>query len=202
MNNYNIIFLDIDGVMNSDQYNRWKYKNHMRAKGFGSIDPRECYRMARFCEKYNIKLVISSSWRNGNSWKETYEEFMEEGFKDLPYRHHGMKVLAPYIVGVTPYAESRHRGQEIQYFFDIVDGKYPKYKKVMKEDFNILSWCIIDDDDDMLEYQKKNFVQTNPLIGITRKDYKKVLKILFQDEYKKCLEDQNYFIEKYCKYER
>lgn len=178
MNNYKIIFLDIDGVLNSDQYNRWKYKHHMRNQGFGSIDPRECYRMARFCEEHNVKLVISSSWRNGNSWKQTYDEFMNEGFEDLPYRHHGMKVLAPYIVGVTPYCESRHRGTEIQCFFDITNGKYPTYKKVMKEDFVISNYCIVDDDDDMLKSQMNNFVQTDPLIGITRKDYRKIKQIL------------------------
>ena len=198
MNKYNVIFLDIDGVMNSDQYNRWVYKHHMHNKGYGSIDPRECYRMARFCEKYNIKLIISSSWRNGNSWQQTYDEFMNEGFEGLPYRHHGMKVLAPYIVGVTPYSTSRHRGQEIQYFFDITNGKYQGYKKVMKEDFQILSWCIVDDDNDMLDNQLDHLVQTNPLIGITRKDYDKILKILFFNEYKKCLEDINYF-KKYIK---
>ena len=176
MNKYKIIFLDIDGVMNSDQYNRYKYKHHIRK--WGSIDPRECHRMARFCEKYNIKLVISSSWRNGNSWEATYKEFMNEGFEDLPYRHHGMKVLAPYIVGVTPYCESRHRGTEIQVFFDIVSGKYPEYKRVMKEDFEIESYCIVDDDDDILESQMINFVQTNFLIGITRKDYIKIKNIL------------------------
>lgn len=178
MNNYKIIFLDIDGVLNSDQYNRWKYKHHMRNQGFGSIDPRECYRMARFCEEHNVKLVISSSWRNGNSWKQTYDEFINEGFEDLPYRHHGMKVLAPYIVGVTPYCESRHRGTEIQCFFDITNGKYPTYKKVMKEDFVISNYCIVDDDDDMLKSQMNNFVQTDPLIGITRKDYRKIKQIL------------------------
>ena len=178
MNNYKIIFLDIDGVLNSDQYNRWKHKHHMRNQGFGSIDPRECYRMARFCEEHNVKLVISSSWRNGNSWKQTYDEFMNEGFEDLPYRHHGMKVLAPYIVGVTPYCESRHRGTEIQCFFDITNGKYPVYKKVMKEDFVIANYCIVDDDDDMLKSQMNNFVQTDPLIGITRKNYRKIKQIL------------------------
>jgi len=176
MKEYNIIFLDIDGVMNSDQYNRYKYKHHKRV--WGSIDPRECYRMSRFCKDYNVKLVISSSWRNGNSWESTYKEFMNEGFEDLPHRHHGMKEIAPYIVGVTPYCESRHRGTEIQAFFDIVNGKYPAYKKLMKEDFTILNYCIVDDDNDMLESQKNNFVQTNPLIGITRKNYHKIKQIL------------------------
>ena len=175
---YSVIFLDIDGVMNSDQYNRWKFKHHMKSKGYGSIDPRECHRMARFCKKYNVRLIISSSWRNGNSWEATYKEFMNEGFEDLPYRHHGMKLLAPYIVGVTPYCESRHRGTEIQAFFDIVAGKYPDYRILMKEDFEIESYCIVDDDNDMLEEQMNNFVQTNFLIGITRKDYIKIKNIL------------------------
>lgn len=177
MKEYKIIFLDIDGVMNSDQYNRYKYKHHIRK--WGSIDPRECYRMSRFCEKYGIKLVISSSWRNGNSWEATYKEFMNEGFEELPYRHHGMKLLAPYIVGVTPYCESRNRGEEIQAFFDIVNGKYPKGNRIlMKEDFTILNYCIVDDDNDMLKNQMNNFVQTDFLIGLTRKNYRKIKQIL------------------------
>ena len=35
-----------------------------------------------------------------------------------------------------------------------------------------------DDDDDMLKSQMNNFVQTDPLIGITRKDYRKIKHIL------------------------
>ena len=187
---YNIIFLDIDGVMNSEQYVRWNHRHHHR---YGSIDPRECYRLARFCEKYNIRLVISSSWRNGNSWKETYDEFMNEGMLELPYRHHGMKIIAPYIVGVTPYCKSRHRGTEIKAFFDIVDGKYPGFKKLMKEDFTIGGWCIVDDDNDMLEEQLDYFVQTKFMTGLTRNDYNRILKIIYYNELKKCLEDFNYF---------
>lgn len=193
---YSIIFLDIDGVMNSDQYNRYKY-NHKKRE-WGSIDPRECHRMARFCSKYNIKLVISSSWRNGNSWEKTYNEFLNEGFESLPYKHHGMKLLAPYIIGVTPYCKSRNRGEEIKVFFDIVDGKYPEYKKVMKNDFMISSYCIVDDDNDILESQMKNFVQTDPLIGLTRKNYDDILWILYRQEYKKCREDYEVF-KKYVK---
>ena len=177
MKEYKIIFLDIDGVMNSDQYNRYKYKHHIRK--WGSIDPRECYRMSRFCEKYGIKLVISSSWRNANSWEATYKEFMNEGFEELPYRHHGMKLLAPYIVGVTPYCESRNRGEEIQAFCDIVNGKYPKANRIlMKEDFVISNYCIVDDNNDILKNQMNNFVQTDFLIGLTRKNYKKIKEIL------------------------
>jgi hypothetical protein len=48
----------------------------------------------------------------------------------------------------------------------------------MKEDFVISNYCIVDDDDDMLKSQMNNFVQTDPLIGITRKDYRKIKQIL------------------------
>lgn len=171
MNNYKIIFLDIDGVLNSVQYDLWNYNHQHR---YGLLDPRECHRLIRFCEENNIKLVISSSWRNGNSYNECVKEFLEDGKS----KHHGLELLVPYIVGVTPYAKSRHRGQEIQYFFDITNGKYPEYKKVMKEDFVILNYCIVDDDNDMLEHQKKNFVQTNPWTGLTKKDYRKIKQIL------------------------
>lgn len=172
MKEYKIIFLDIDGVMNSVQYDCWRQNKKLNKLRYGSIDPRECYRMSRFCEKYGIKLVISSSWRNANSWEATYKEFMNEGFEELLYRHHGMKLLAPYIVGVTPYCESRNRGEEIQAFCDIVNGKCPKDNRIlMKEDFTILNYCIVDDDNDILKNQMNNFVQTRFL----NRSYKKKL---------------------------
>ena len=118
---------------------------------------------------------------------------MNEGMLELPYRHHGMKIIAPYIVGVTPYCESRHRGTEIKAFFDIVDGKYPDFKKLMKEDFTIGGWCIVDDDNDMLEEQLDHFVQTKFMNGLTRNDYNRILKIIYYNELKKCLEDFSYF---------
>ena len=182
MNLYKVIFLDIDGVMNSAQYDCWRRKNHI--KKYGSIDPRECHRMANFCEKYNVKLVISSTWRNGNSWKETYEEFIREGIEDLPYRHYGMKYLAPYIIGTTPYSKSRHRGTEIQLFIDIMNdhinnvGEYKDYWKIHKEPFIIENYCIVDDDNDILKTQLNNFVQTDFLTGLTRKNYINIKKIL------------------------
>ena len=43
-----------------------------------------------------------------------------------------------------------------------------------------------------------NFVQTNPLIGLTRKNYNEILWILYRQEYKKCREDFEVF-KKYIK---
>ena len=51
-------------------------------------------------------------------------------------------------------------------------------KKVMKEDFAISEYCIVDDDSDMLDTQMSNFVQTNTWKGITENDYIKIKQIL------------------------
>ena len=170
MKKYKVIFLDIDGVLNSVEFNIWKKDNKVKC---GSINPKECQRLDKFCTEYDIKLVISSTWRNGNSYIECITDFKNE-IKDEP----GLELIIPHIVGVTPYSKSRHRGQEIQYFFDIAAGKYPEYKKVMKEDFAISEYCIVDDDSDMLDTQMSNFVQTNTWKGITENDYIKIKQIL------------------------
>ena len=57
-------------------------------------------------------------------------------------------------------------------------NKYKKWHQIFKEQFIIDKYCIVDDDNDMLNDQFNNFVQTDPLIGITRKDYCKIIKIL------------------------
>ena len=39
-------------------------------------------------------------------------------------------------------------------------------------------YCIVDDDNDMLENQLEKFVQTDFMVGITKNDYNKIRKIL------------------------
>lgn len=171
MNEYNVIFLDIDGVLNSEQYFCWNHNRHYR---YGDIDPRETYRLYRFCKKYNVKLVISSTWRNGNGVNLTIDEFKDE-------HHHPLEILTEFIVGVTPYSNSRNRGTEIKYFFEIINdknGKYKDYYDIFTERFHIKNYCIVDDDTDMLEEQLPYFVNTNFKNGLTRKDYKKIKHIL------------------------
>lgn len=177
MNSYKVIFLDIDGVINSVQYEIW---NHNHKHRYGLVDPREIHRLVRFIDKYNIKLVISSSWRNGNSYKDCIDELLKDS-----KRHHDLDLLIPYIIGVTPYHNSRHRGTEIGIFIDVLydyncenSNKMQSYYPIYKEHFEIEKYVIVDDDNDMLDEQMKNLIQTNAWTGLTKKDYRKIKKIL------------------------
>ena len=119
---FNIIFLDIDGVLNG--YNKWnllgwnivkriKYKPlelwYKRiTKPFG-IHESKVKRLAKIVKATNAKIVMTSSWRYG-WWNLPYEEQYEDQ-KQLT------DLLNKYIIEVidiTPALKSGVRGKEIK----------------------------------------------------------------------------------------
>lgn len=148
-----IIFLDIDGVLNSNKFFEDRYNKGYR--NYVAVDEETCKDFVKFISDNNIKLVISSTWRLDNI------EHTQECFNEYP----GLNLLNPYIVGVTPKSYSGIRGKEIKYFLEHTD-------------LNINSYVIIDDDTDMLEEQQPYFIQINNLIGLQKTDYKNILNIL------------------------
>lgn len=62
-----VIFLDIDGVLNSDNFFTSKYHDRlMLSKGEHGVmhDPRACALLGKIKKATNCKIVMSSSWRN------------------------------------------------------------------------------------------------------------------------------------------
>ena len=57
------------------------------------------------------------------------------------------------IFGITGISQTRYRGFEIQNYLDTQK--------------DVLSYCILDDDCDMLPEQKDHFFRTDPEIGLT-----------------------------------
>ena len=161
-NNMKIIFLDIDGVLNSEKFSIWIHEHPEFCENGGHfwIDPEKVEMVINLCEETGAKIVISSSWR-GWSLKTTLEDFST--YRDL-------SKLNPYIVGVTPkffmmYSNTQiSRGNEIQHYLN-------KHQ-------SITHYCIIDDDNDMLQEQQEKFVQTDNQVGLTVEDYQKVINIL------------------------
>lgn len=114
----NIIFLDIDGVLNSDKY-------------FDSIDNKECMNLVdrlmldidmskvkillEVINKTNAKVVITSSWRR---------------MKLYPYIKERLISMGLPVVGETPFIEGR-RGEEIKSY--LLENRVSNY-------------CIIDDE--------------------------------------------------------
>jgi len=145
----NIIFLDIDGVLNSKLW----YDSKL-CKSFGTsvkryFDPNCIQLLNDLIDKSSAKIVISSSWRILRTLQELQDIFISVGFEGT-------------IIGRTPISysydinNSISRGLEIQEWLN---------------DFKIkiqvsIKYAIIDDEDGFLENQKIYFFQTSPITGL------------------------------------
>lgn len=90
----NIIFLDVDGVLNNMAY--------LKGKCIGTeIDMRAVERLAEIYKEYNCKIVLSSSWREllGGETKELHSMY---NYQENCLGKYGME-----IVDVTPVIMSR-----------------------------------------------------------------------------------------------
>jgi len=166
-----IIFLDIDGVLNSVDFAERNYKK--TGKGLlmsDFLDPFAVDGMKKFLDKHpDIRLVISSSWRYGDV-HETVDFF----------RRNGMSPLADYVIGDTPRSYSGERGKEIQWFLEHI-GTDVMGDFIIDNDIKVDRYVIVDDEDfDMLDFQKENhLVKIDSQYGITNNDYDKIEKILY-----------------------
>ena len=130
----------------------------------------------------NLEFIISSTWRLG----ETVESFQ----KILDVRG----VIGARITGITPRVmilvnngrtSSAPRGCEIQQVLnDVAQELWPFHPGLtMREEYELrkqtpYSYLILDDDGDMLYWQRKNFIQTNGHKGLQMSDVPKAIKIL------------------------
>lgn len=149
-----IIMLDIDGVVNSEQF-------YVKTEGrSGDFDP-EAIALLNQLKDLDVEVVISSSWG-------------EDGVTQL--KNVGLELP---IVGVTEhfYRDWVCRGNEIEKWFCDNFGSYgTKYgSKRYQKDYE---YVIFDDDSDMLLGQKDNFIQTSSETGLTQADIDKAIKIL------------------------
>jgi hypothetical protein len=62
-----VLFLDIDGVLNSEE---WMRAGHMKDIDRDAFSPELCARLERVIQATGCDIVISSSWRIGHSTDE------------------------------------------------------------------------------------------------------------------------------------
>lgn len=136
-----IIFLDIDGVLNSRHYFIEKDGND---PSFVQIDPKKVGWLNNLCDEMNIDIVVSSTWRKGR----TLEELV------TLLRYLGCTFN---VVGVTRNL-NKMRGIEIDTYleenFGSDAGLHPKY-------------VILDDDSDMLDKQRSSFLHVDGYYGMS-----------------------------------
>jgi DNA-binding LacI/PurR family transcriptional regulator len=128
------VFLDMDGVVNSDSYFKKLEAAHPNDKGLRAyddmIDPEAVARLNRILTTTMARVVLSSSWRHAHHHKAVEEMLRGRGFTGI-------------IIDSTPRTvadevrHASHRGHEIQAWLD--GAAVP-----------IDSFVILDDDADMV----------------------------------------------------
>ncbi len=124
-----------------------------------NIDSEKCKLVKRICDETGAKIVISSSWRKSNL-EYTMKQFSKESF-----------LLYDYVIDVTKRLSisgsasiTIPRGVEILEYIESHDS--------------ITNYVILDDDTDMLLWQRNHFVHTSTHEGINEKNVEQAIKIL------------------------
>lgn len=153
-----IIFLDIDGVLNSLD-GLMEIYTKIGSSRYCDDFPKEKHvkLLNKITNETDAKIVVSSTWRR--------------------LHHHLSLVYILFLCGVegdvidvTPWL-GKNRGFEIQKWLDDTDE-------------NIESFVILDDDADM-EHLMDYLVQTSPECGLIEKDADKAISVLMDKE-KQC----------------
>ena len=162
------LFLDIDGVLNHDKwFSSPEYKNNQANWQISMFDPACIERVNRILQETGAKLVVLSSWRD---------------MADLPEIFAGVGL--PTEFDTTPYAEIIYPDAFpiTDFFSDETDVRYWRGSEIKwwldhnaTEEY---TYCILDDDCDMLEDQLEYFVSTSNPKGLTDKLTVKAIEIL------------------------
>ena len=146
-----VVFLDIDGVLNSVTWSRTRPR-----PSSDNFDPSAVARLNRLIEATGAAIVVSSSWRQYG------EEWVTKALKNAG-------VLAP-IIGCTPILDDGStimralpRGKEIQAWLDA----WP----------DVETFVILDDEPDMVHLRRR-LVRTDQEVGLTDADVDRAIAML------------------------
>lgn len=151
-----VVFLDVDGVLNSEEFVLRKVEQNGLENVHGDF-PRSEFcpilvaHLNTLLNATKAKIVFSSSWRHGRSLSNIQELLDSVG-------------VYGEVISKTPDLPNLIRGHEIKEWLTF----HPE----------VSSFVIIDDDDDMLPEQLSNFVQTDFRKGLSLEKVKEAIKIL------------------------
>ncbi|MBD3617529.1 MAG: hypothetical protein HUJ22_13270 [Gracilimonas sp.] len=145
------LFVDIDGVLNTEAHLRRQIKETGRSTN-RSWCPTAMAHLKLLVEYYNGQIVVSSTWRYDHSLRQLKELFENNG------------VPGKYVIGVTPsliYENSGKvtRGDEIRRW--ITDNLHTE---------EIPRYAILDDMDEGLSRFGERFIQCDPEVGLADKE--------------------------------
>jgi hypothetical protein len=142
-----ILFLDIDGVLNSQRscVAFHGFPHDFTPKDMGMFDMVAVGLIREACKETGCSIVLSSTWRKFSTAAETAAAL------DLP------------VIDCTPVL-NKARGFEINAWL----AEHPE----------VTSYVIVDDDSDMLDFQRPYFVQTDFQTGLSLENYAQIKQVL------------------------
>lgn len=144
-----VIFLDIDGVLNSmNFYDRLKAEGVPASETHYVLDPKATDVLAKVVQSTGAWIVVSSTWR------------MHE--KHMGYLTKHLQSFGLSIADVTPHLNTE-RGDEIKAWLE----KHP----------DVTAYAILDDDSDMGDLMP-HLVQTSFQTGLQRTHALKLMELL------------------------
>lgn len=163
-----IIFLDIDGVLATPEC--------LNDGEWALVESKQLL-LKEILDKTGAEIVLSSSWRL-HTVEDTKEYMTEKGFM-FSDKIVGVTIRAYHYIDRTQKIHlSIPRGVEIQQWIDTNihsdNGKNFK-RKILQKDYN---YVILDDDTDMLYQQRKHFINTNSILGLSPKNVSDAIEIL------------------------
>ncbi|MCG3177340.1 MAG: hypothetical protein MOGMAGMI_02312 [Candidatus Omnitrophica bacterium] len=151
-----VLFLDIDGVLNSKRsavaFNKFPWD--VKPEDIPLFDLVAVALIRKVCKETHAKIVLSSTWRHTVGWERVGQAL------DLP------------IIDATPTKINGKRGHEIEMWLERQCTRHPELQTTG------ITYAIVDDDSDMLEAQRPFFVQTDGENGLTLANYDALVKIL------------------------
>ena len=150
-----VLFLDIDGVLNTGWWYSQMDRNTPKDKYGYAFDPRSVANLKKILDETGADIVISSSWKSFGL-SELEEMWQERG---LPGK----------LIGITPNSVSDemllNADLDHMELFSIRGAEIKEW--LTKHGKNVSHYVIIDDMDNMLQEQQPHFVWIDPEVGIT-----------------------------------
>lgn len=145
-----IIFLDIDGVLNTINYLK------RQKLGAGKVtnkswDPTACKHISMLCEHYNARIVITSSWRHEYTIEQLKDFFASNNIPD--------KFIKDVTNSYVPQQDENNycRGHEVQHWLEENNKDKTPY-------------VIIDDEATFLESQQDHLIRVDKHKGFSTKE--------------------------------
>lgn len=161
-----VIFLDIDGVLNTGRWYTQMDRNTPKDKYGYAFDPNAVANLKKIIDETGADIVISSSWKSFGLSE------LEEMWQD--------RGLPGKLISITPNSVNDemllNADLDHMELFSIRGMEIKEW--LTKNGKRVSQYVIIDDMDNILPEQQSHFVQTNSEVGITNEDAEKAINTL------------------------